>query len=510
MKEGFEPIIEQVGTSVRFTGAYNYTFAIAKLEERARVLYDSAHMAWASDEEGLSNHLLRTRLSILRRIEELKKTLKRRYVTDDLKFVEETNSPETDFAKPAINLVMLKNADPVVDDISTTRFRVLEEIKSLEIRTFARIFMLHQRFGEDFSKQARPCNPRVYHRDPTSEELAEYEAEMTAYRDPNHYRFRPSKSYVELRAKFAAVMAELPECTKETQHRRLVGISTMGFSQHRLHEFLMEDVRRVDNCLGFFEVEHNPYASPKKRTLPKNEHLADTTLDLMYTCSQSWHTDQFFINSPKKWTLPTLPKNEYLATLFNNMKMQNTEQVLPWHAPGDIHFTWKKGEYNAHVLRNTPAARLMTQRACRRKASLLRKGIGFVYEHEISGLEELSMMVNAELDKCNEKLMRGGSDAAIFPPEMPFAVNDKPVNVQDYYLKSTKDADEERVAPNDCRAKFAAVMAELPGVVFGRHLDAAFENTQGPPELMCAGCDTQRLTPTNEKPKLYLVLRLHK
>ena len=83
----------------------------------------------------------------------------------------------------------------------------------------------------------------------------------------------------------------------------------------------------------------------------RSQYLADTALDLMFTSMQSWHT----------------------------------EQILPWQETDNIHFTWKKTEYNAHLMRNTPAlaaSRLMTQRAYTRKASLLRKGIGFVYEHD--------------------------------------------------------------------------------------------------------------------------------
>ena len=61
-----------------------------------------------------------------------------------------------------------------------------------------------------------------------------------------------------------------------------------------------------------------------------------------------------------------------------------TEQILPWRPADSINLVWPKGEYNAHLMRITPAlapSRLITQRKHARGNPPRRVGIAFEYEH---------------------------------------------------------------------------------------------------------------------------------
>ena len=85
-------------------------------------------------------------------------------------------------------------------------------------------------------------------------------------------------------------------------------------------------------------------------------------------------------------------KSYYLGETFVDLLLTAdrrflTERFLPYRPAPDnnIHFSWRKFEYNVHLMRNQPsltASHLMTQRMYSRQASLLRKGIAFEIEND--------------------------------------------------------------------------------------------------------------------------------
>lgn len=114
-----------------------------------------------------------------------------------------------------------------------------------------------------------------------------------------------------------------------------------------------------------------------------SEYLGDTALDLLFTSFQTWHT----------------------------------EVILPWRGTDEINFNWTKFEYNAHLMRDTPAlapSRLITQRKYSRSASLVRKGIAFEYEHDFvrsgegrtSFVAALAQIARATQETANAEVIR--------------------------------------------------------------------------------------------------------
>lgn len=62
-----------------------------------------------------------------------------------------------------------------------------------------------------------------------------------------------------------------------------------------------------------------------------------------------------------------------------------TERIMPWYKTDDIHFQWTEWENNPHYLGITPhqtASRVVTQKRTIRRASIVRRGIAFEFEHD--------------------------------------------------------------------------------------------------------------------------------
>lgn len=104
------------------------------------------------------------------------------------------------------------------------------------------------------------------------------------------------------------------------------------------------------------------------------------------------HTDPYekrpmdIMNMPEAYRLRELSlQNTVEDWMWTAMNTWYTDRILPWRVVDDIHLQWTKFTAHAHILDFTPyqtPSHLMTNERSIRRASLVRRGIRFRFEHD--------------------------------------------------------------------------------------------------------------------------------
>jgi hypothetical protein len=94
-----------------------------------------------------------------------------------------------------------------------------------------------------------------------------------------------------------------------------------------------------------------------------------------------------------------------------------TQRIMPWRVIDDIHISWQSWEANAHFLNITPEqsmSSLVTQQHQIRRASLIRRGIAYEFEHgfvktamgRTSFLAAVGQMARSVQETANAEVIR--------------------------------------------------------------------------------------------------------
>jgi hypothetical protein len=135
-------------------------------------------------------------------------------------------------------------------------------------------------------------------------------------------------------------------------------------------------------------------------------------------------TTPYAKKSTAKWNMPEsyIGESEYLRdTMEDWMLTANwtwyTERIMPWYRTDQIHLQWSEWENNPHYMGVTPhqaMSNVTTQRRTVRKASMLRRGIAFEFEHDFVGtalgrtsfMASLAQMARSVQETANVEVLR--------------------------------------------------------------------------------------------------------